>query len=159
HGQFAASAASAPVAHVSLLSGILVAMWNYMGWDNASTIALEVERPQRTYPRGMMLAVALVAATYILPVLAMWVTGVSPTQFETGCWADLGALLAGPWLRVAIVVGGMASAFGMFNSLVMSYSRVPLAMSQDGMLPRFFGAQTRRADAPWVSIIVLSIGW
>ena len=45
-------------------------MWNYMGWDNASTIALEVERPQRTYPRAMIGAVVLVALTYILPVLA-----------------------------------------------------------------------------------------
>ena len=32
------------------LGGILVAMWNYMGWDNASTVAGEVEHPQRTYP-------------------------------------------------------------------------------------------------------------
>src|SRR5262249_35112693 len=32
-------------AGVGLLGGVLVAMWNYMGWDNASTIAQEVERP------------------------------------------------------------------------------------------------------------------
>ena len=29
------------------MGGMLIAMWNYMGWDNASTIAQEVERPQR----------------------------------------------------------------------------------------------------------------
>ena len=32
-----------------------------MGWDNASTIATEVERPQRTYPRAMLVAVCIVA--------------------------------------------------------------------------------------------------
>jgi len=35
---------------VDLIGGLLIAMWNYMGWDNASTIATEVERPQRTIP-------------------------------------------------------------------------------------------------------------
>jgi len=37
---------------------------------------------------------------------------------------------------IAVVVGGMISAFGMFNALVMSYSRLPLAMAQDVMLPQ-----------------------
>ena len=52
----------------------------------------------------------------------------------------------------------MFSAFGMFNALVMSYSRLPLAMAQDGMLPSFFGKLNRRR-APWVAIIALAIGW
>jgi amino acid transporter len=52
----------------------------------------------------------------------------------------------------------MFSAFGMFNALVMSYSRLPLAMAQDGMLPSVFGKLTRRR-APWVAIVALAIGW
>jgi hypothetical protein len=43
------------------------------GWDNASTIATEVERPQRTYPRAMLAAVVIVCLTYILPFAAMWI--------------------------------------------------------------------------------------
>ena len=43
--------------HVDIIGGLLICMWNYMGWDNASTIATEVERPQRTYPRAMLVAV------------------------------------------------------------------------------------------------------
>jgi amino acid transporter len=46
--------------NVDILGGLLICMWNYMGWDNASTIATEVERPQRTYPRAMLVAVAIV---------------------------------------------------------------------------------------------------
>src|SRR5258707_3909503 len=66
----ASGAAVAPVASsvgtVGLLGGMLIAMWNYMGWDNASTIALEVERPQRTYPKAMIAAVILVSLTYVV---------------------------------------------------------------------------------------------
>ena len=53
---------------VDILGGLLICMWNYMGWDNASTIATEVERPQRTYPRAMLVAVCIVAVSYIASV-------------------------------------------------------------------------------------------
>jgi amino acid transporter len=155
-----AHAATAPVTStVGLLGGTLIAMWNYMGWDNASTIALEVERPQRTYPRAMIAAVILVLLTYILPVLAVYVTGVPASAFETGSWADLAGLIGGNWLRVALVLGGMMSGFGMFNALVMSYSRLPLAMAQDGMLPRVFARVHPKTRAPWVAILVCATGW
>ena len=152
---------------VSLIGGLLICMWNYMGWDNASTIATEVRRPQKTYPKAMLIAVLVVAATYILPFAAMWLTGISSSAFETGSWADLagmmGALVGGPVagriFRAALVLGGMMSAFGMFNALVMSYSRLPLAMAQDGMLPAVFGKLQPKTRAPWVSIIVLATAW
>ena len=144
--------------NVDILGGLLICMWNYMGWDNASTIATEVERPQRTYPRAMLVAVAIVALSYVLPVAALWMTGLAPSAWETGSWAEIAGLLGGPLLRIGLVIGGMVSAFGMFNALVMSYSRLPLAMAQDGMLPRVFGKVNRRR-APWVAILACSVGW
>ena len=144
---------------VDILGGLLICMWNYMGWDNASTIATEVERPQRTYPRAMLAAVTIVAVSYVLPFVAMWITGLNATAWETGSWADIAGLLGGPLLRIGIVLGGMISAFGMFNALVMSYSRLPLAMAQDGMLPAVFGKLQKKSRAPWVAIIALAIGW
>jgi len=144
---------------VDITGGLLIAMWNYMGWDNASTIATEVERPQHTYPRAMLAAVAIVSLGYIIPVAAMWMTGLAPTAWETGSWAEIASLVGGPLLRVGLVLGGMMSAFGMFNALVMSYSRLPLAMAQDGMLPKIFAKLHRRSRAPWVAIITLAICW
>ncbi len=150
---------------LGLLGGVLVAMWNYMGWDNASTIAQEVERPQRTYPRAMMAAVVLVALTYVLPFTAVYLAGVPSSTFgEDGSWATVAGALGGrimgfEWLRFLIVLGGMMSAFGMFNALVMSYSRLPLAMARDGMLPKFFGKISSRTRAPYVAIIVCATCW
>src|SRR5277367_1841949 len=154
-----AVATTASGSELGLIGAVLVAMWNYMGWDNASTIAQEVERPQRTYPKAMIAAVVLVSLTYILPVLVMYITGVPASSFETGSWGDLAGLLGGNLLRVALVLGGMMSGFGMFNALVMSYSRLPLAMAQDGMLPKVFAKTHPKTRAPWVAIIALAIGW
>jgi len=150
---------------LGLLGGVLVAMWNYMGWDNASTIAQEVERPQRTYPRAMMAAVVLVALTYVLPFTVVYLAGVPSSTFgEDGSWATVAGALGGrimgfEWLRFLIVLGGMMSAFGMFNALVLSYSRLPLAMARDGMLPKFFGNISSRTRAPYVAIIVCATCW
>ncbi len=145
--------------NVDILGGLLICMWNYMGWDNASTIATEVERPQRTYPRAMLVAVAIVCLTYVLPFAAMWVTGLPASAWETGAWADIAQLMGGPVLRIALVAGGMMSGFGMFNALVMSYSRLPLAMAQDGMLPKVFAKLHPKSRAPWVAIVALAVGW
>jgi amino acid transporter len=159
YGALANAVTTPTTSHIDIIGGLLIAMWNYMGWDNASTIAAEVKQPQRTYPRAMMAAVVLVSLTYVLPVAAMSMTKLSPSAWETGSWAEVAGLLGGPLLRIALVLGGMMSAFGMFNALVMSYSRLPLAMAQDGMLPAVFMKVTRRTGAPWVAILVLATGW
>ena len=158
-GALASAATTPTTSSVDIIGGLLIAMWNYMGWDNASTIATEVERPQRTYPRAMLAAVFIVSLSYVIPVAAMWMTGLQASAWETGSWADIAGMVGGPLLRIALVLGGMMSAFGMFNALVMSYSRLPLAMAQDGMLPSFFGKLHPRTRAPWVAILVLAAGW
>ncbi|MFZ0634475.1 MAG: APC family permease, partial [Candidatus Acidiferrales bacterium] len=112
-----------------------------------------------TYPRAMILAVVVVSLTYILPIAAMWLTGAPAAAWVTGSWADLAGMVGGQWLRVALVLGGMMSAFGMFNALVMSYSRLPLAMAQDGMLPQIFAKKHPKTHAPWVAILACAIGW
>ena len=164
-GGAAATHPSSGVAELGLIGGVLVAMWNYMGWDNASTIAQEVERPQRTYPRAMIAAVILVALSYILPFVAVYVAGVPASAFAgDGSWAQVAGMVAGTWgglnwLGFLLVLGGMMSAFGMFNALVMSYSRLPLVMAWDGMLPKVFGKTSKRTNAPWVAIVVCAACW
>ena len=164
-GSASLAPAAAGVGTVGLVGGMLIAMWNYMGWDNASTIAQEVERPQRTYPKAMIAAVILVSLTYVVPFAAVYLAGVPAAAFSgDGAWAQVAGLIGGTWhganwLGFLLVLGGMMSAFGMFNALVMSYSRLPLAMAQDGMLPRVFGKTHSKTRAPWVAITVLATGW
>ena len=161
-----AEAHAAPAATgLGLLGGVLVAMWNYMGWDNASTIAQEVKRPQRTYPKAMIAAVVLVALTYVLPFVAVYFTGAPSSVFgKDGSWATVAGVIGGKflgfeWLRFLIVLGGMMSGLGMFNALVMSYSRLPMVMARDGMLPKVFAKTHSKTNAPWVAIIVCASCW
>jgi amino acid transporter len=133
-----------PPENPTLLGGLLVAMWNFMGWDNASTVAAEVDRPQHTYPRGMIITVVLVTLGYVIPVLACRHMGLATAGWTTGAWADAGQAIGGHALRLAVVLGGAVCAFGMFNALVLSYSRLPLAMAQDRLLPSVFARRNSR---------------
>jgi amino acid transporter len=137
---------------------IQVAMWNYMGWDNAATVAGEVESPQRNYPRAMIWSTMLVAVSYLLPLTAMAFAGISTDSFSTGDWTHVAVLLGGPLLGLAVIAGGCINGFGMFNALVLSYTRLPMAMAEEGMLPRVFARRNRR-DVPWVSVLVCGAAW
>jgi amino acid transporter len=154
------TSATAPSTSHSLdfATAFLVALWNYMGWDNASTVAAEVERPQHNYPRAVLGAAALVAVCYVVPTLAARVAGLPADAFSTGSWADAARMLVGPWLGLAIVACGMINGFGMCNALMLSYTRLPVALARDGFLPRVV-ARHNRAGAPWVAILLCAAGW
>ena len=153
----AAPAVTAPP--FGFIAGLMVCMWNYMGFDNASNVGGEVENPQRVYPLAMILTIVLIAVGYLIPIGAMSRTGIPPQVWTTGSWATLGGQVAGRWLEIAIIAGGMIAALATFNSLLMSYSRLPMAMAEDGLLPRVFALTTKNTHAPWVAIITCAILW
>jgi amino acid transporter len=162
--------ASAPAAHaiplrnVDILGGILVAMWNYMGWDYTSTVAGEVDRPQRTYPLAMAAAVILVTVTYVAPIAAVAVTGLDANAWSTGGWADVARAVfhggtAGNICAMGVTFGAMLSSVAMLIALTMSYSRLPVVMARDGFLPRVFARKRASTGAPWVAIMGCASAW
>lgn len=164
HSQLSAIAGRPP--HGSLTTALLFAMWNYMGWDNASTIAQEVQDPQRTYIRAMLAAVALVAASYVLPVALVAFAGVPASTFVTGAWVVAARILAVPhigghlaaWLAFSVVAGGALTGVAIFNALTLSYARIPAAMASQEMLPRAF-ARRMHNGVPWVAVLACGAAW
>jgi amino acid transporter len=158
-GKSASAAPPVPLRHADLLGGVLIAMWNYMGWDNLSTIAGEVETPQRTYSRAMFGAVLLVVVSYLIPVGAIARTGIDPNLWTTGGWVDIGQIVGGETLAIAIALAGVIGAIGSFGALMLSFTRLPLVMAEDGYLPRIFVRRGVRTGAPWVAILACAILW
>ncbi len=66
--------------------------------------------------------------------------------------------MIGAGLGVAVVAGGCIMGVGMFNALSMSYTRLPMAMAEDGMLPRILARRNRRG-VPWVSVLFCGLAW
>lgn len=154
--------ASAPPVRPEWFAGIVVGMWNYMGWDNASTVAQEVHDPQRTYPRVMLWTLAAIVVVYALPVLAAWWFGIPSESWTTGSWVGTAEKIGGPrygsMLGTLVLLGTMVSVVGMMNSLTMSYSRIPVALAEDGYAPRPLLKQLGNG-APWVALLACGAAW
>jgi len=139
-------------------TAILVAMWNYMGWDNATTIANEVEDPQRNYPRVILLAAIMVMLTYVIPIAAVAWAGIPAERFSTGAWVDAAHLLGGPALAFGVVLAGSLDDFGTFSNLTLSYTRLPHALAEDGFLPSAFTKRLKNGS-PWVAVLACGLCW
>ena len=66
--------------------------------------------------------------------------------------------MVGAGLGIAVVAGGAITGIGMFNALVMSYSRLPMAMAEEGMLPLVVAKRNNRG-VPWVSVVLCGLAW
>ncbi len=137
--------------------GVSQTIWNYSGWDNASTIGGEIEDASATYPRALARALPLVTLVYLLaivPVLALtdW------TAWTDGAWPGLAATVVGPWLGRWLAAAGMVSAFALFNALLLTYSRIPLVLAQDGLLPAPLAATDARGT-PRNAVLVSAVAY
>jgi amino acid transporter len=157
HLGFAHASAGAPET-LDLSGAVSVALWNYMGWDNASTVAQEVEDPQRTYPRAMLWSALAVMCVYTVPIAAIWFAGIPAERFSTGAWADAAGLLGGSILALAVVLAGSLDGLGTFNALTLSFTRIPYAMALDGLAPKIL-ARCLANGVPWASVLLCTAGW
>jgi amino acid transporter len=94
-----------------------------------------------------------------LPMAAVARTGLDPNSWTTGGWVDVGRLLGGEALAVAIAVAGVIGAVGSFGALMLSFTRLPVVMARDGFLPKIFARQNARSGAPWVAILFCALFW
>jgi amino acid transporter len=141
-----------------LAVGLSTALWNYIGWDNASTVQGEVVDASRSYPRALLVALPLVMLAYFVPILPP-LAATDGTKWVDGSWPAIAAAAtgsAGPFVAALIALGGLISALALFNALLLSYSRIPLVMAEDGLLPRAL-AQTDARGTPRRAVIVSAV--
>jgi amino acid transporter len=137
--------------------GLYTVMWNFFGWDNATTYAGEVDNPIRTYIKAIAIAFCTVIGIYAITVLVMQRTGIDATVLKDEGFPVLGELVGGRMLGMAIAIGGLASALGLYNAVLLAVSRVPEVMADDGMLPKQLNNLHPRWGTPYVSIIICAI--
>ena len=143
-----------------LAVGISIALWNYIGWDNASTVQGEVKDASRSYPRALAFALPFVTIGYLVPLLAA-LGATDWTTWMDGGWPQIAAAAASvSWIGIWIALGGLVSALALFNALLLAYSRIPFVLANDGLLPKALGKTDTRGtprNAVLVSAVFYSI--
>ena len=158
HVPWAPFAAPGRTGASGLAVGLSIALWNYIGWDNASTVQGEVRDATRSYPRALALALPLVTAGYLVPLLAT-LAATDWTTWTAGGWPAIALASggrAGPALAAWVAAAGMVSAMALFNALLLSYSRIPFVMAIDGLLPAVL-ARTDQHGTPRNAVLGAAI--
>lgn len=132
--------------------------WNLNFWDNASTLAGEVEEPHKAFPRALLAAGALVGFCYLIPVLVG--TGafeVVSSEWVDGYYAVLAERLGGLWLQWWMEIAATLSCVGLFIAQMSSSSFQLLGMADMGILPSVFSFRSAYGT-PTIGILLSACG-
>jgi len=134
-------------------------LWLYSGYEQLSTVAEEVDDPQRSYPKALALVVPLSMAAYFLPTLAGLASAGHWEQWHSGYFSDAAAAIGGTfhgyaWLGVWMTLAAMIANIALLNSTILTTTRMPSAMAEDGYLPEVLTRKHPRYGTPWIAILV-----
>lgn len=134
-------------------TGLALGLWLYSGYEQVSSVAEEVENPQRSYPRALAIVVPLSMATYFLPTMFSLAALGNWQKWHTGYFSEAAQLIGGPWLGFAMTIAAMITNLSLLNATVLTSTRMPSTMAEDGYLPAAFSARHPRYGTPWIAII------
>ncbi|HEV7137804.1 MAG TPA: amino acid permease [Steroidobacteraceae bacterium] len=142
-----------------VLQGAGIIFFSYVGFDTASTTALEARNPQRDLPIGII--GTLVVSTVLYVAMAALITGMVPyfklNDAEPVAVAlDAHAGLA--WLSVFLKLGIIAGMTSVILTSLLGQPRILLSMADDGLLPPAMSRCHPRFKTPHVATAVTGIG-
>lgn len=118
--------------------------WNINFWESAACFSGDVKDPGRTFPRGILLAVLLVALSSFLSIL--FCTGASNSPYADwtdGFFVHIADELGGPWLSGWMMFAASITNIGLFEAEMSSDSLQIAGMADRAILPKFLSYRTQ----------------
>ncbi len=137
--------------------GLALGIWLYSGYEQMSSVAEEVENPQRNYPLALAMVVPLSVATYFLPTMFSLAALGDWQKWHTGYFSDAARLIGGPWLGFWMTVAALLTNLALLNATVLTSTRMPSAMAEDGYLSAALMKRHPRYGTPWIAILISSL--
>src|SRR5215831_9757336 len=132
---------------------VLLLLYAFTGFEMAVIPAGEIRNPQKDLPRALLIAMAVIASTYIL-IQVVCIGTLPELAKSTKPLADAGQRFMGTAGAAIISAGAIISVAGNLNITVLSASRVPFAIAEQKQLPAIFARVHRRFFTPHISIVV-----
>jgi amino acid transporter len=128
--------------------GLALAMWNYAGYEQLSSVTGEMKNPQKTFVRLLAWNTPMNILTYIVPTtLALAVLG-NWQKWDTGYIVTASRLIGGETLGAAMLVASIIGTLSLSNSTILYTTRIPATMAEDGYLPAWLGKIHPRFGTP-----------
>ncbi len=175
YAHFSAAQAFALPGHDSFWGGLgaglgqalIIAMYDYFGYGQSSTVGGEVRDPARTLPRSILIAIAIVATLYIVMQLGIlgalkWAALV---PLADGSLPPLGQHLASSIVEGSFGVAAagvvtimvLVTAFASVYGNLLGASRIPFAAAGDGVFLPAFAHVHPKHRIPDVSLVAIGL--
>ncbi len=143
---------------LAVTSATALAFFAMVGFEDSVNMAEETKNPTKTFPRALLLGMAITATIYLL--IALVTSTLVPT--DTLAASDGPLLLvveaAAPWFPP--VVFSLIALFAVTNTALinmMMASRLVYGMAQERVIPPPFGVVHPTRRTPWVAILFTSL--
>lgn len=142
---------------------MLAALWAYDGWNNLPMVSGEVKNPQRNIPLSLIIGILLILLIYMLANLAYFyalpfaeILNANSTAYPSAL--PVATKAAQTFLgSIAITVLSIAfaiSALGAMNGSILASARVPFAMAEDSLFPKWLANINSKTRVPILSVLV-----
>jgi amino acid transporter len=131
----------------------------FAGFEGAAALGEETVNPKKQIPRAIKLALAIVAAFFLLTIVAQSIGyGTSPAEVlkfssSAGPYGDLGTAYVGAWLAVLLNLVASISLFAITIGDLSAGARILLALSRDGGAPQILTRVSKRGT-PTTTIVL-----
>ena len=141
-----------------VMQGAAIIFFSYVGFDTASTTALEARNPQRDLPIGIIGALLISAVLYV--AMSAVLTGMVPypkldSDAPVAVALDMHPQLS--WLAPLLKIGVIAGMTSVILTSLLGQPRILLSMADDGLLPPFMSRCHPRFKTPHVSTIITGL--
>ena len=141
----------------ALISGVLLAIFLYSGWDTAAYVGEEA-RGKQAGPAAIT-SVALLFVIYSVTMLAF--QGIAPNHVMQANAANIlafvGQRIGGSFWKNVMIVAVLGGTLASLQAAIVSSSRISFAMGRDRVFPRWFGAVSEKHRTPWNATILLGL--
>lgn len=142
----------------AVLSGAGLAFYALIGFEDSVNIAEEVRKPSRNYPKILFGGLLIAGTLYLIVTLlasAVVETGVlAGTDAPLVTVAEQGPLGVDPKVFAAVTLFALAN--GALINMIMA-SRIVYGMSEEGIVPGFFGRVLSGRRTPITAIVFTTV--
>lgn len=147
-----------PFGFVGVMQGAALVFFAYIGFDAVSTAAEETINPQRNLPIGIIVSLLVCTTIYIAVAALLTMVAPYPSLNVKSPVAEVLLNLNHPVAAATISAGAIAGLTTVMLVLYFGLSRVFLAISRDGLIPKRFSKLHAKRKTPVFLILSSGVG-
>ena len=140
-----------------LITGLLIAIFLYSGWDTAAYVGEEAKGKQAG--SAAILSVVILFVIYSFVIFAF--QGVASFNTMQGNEANIlafvGDKIGGSFWKNVMIVAVLGGTLASLQAAIVSSGRISFAMGRDRVFPKFFDNVHPRYRTPWNATILLGL--